>query len=160
VFIEDLDSYNGIRINGERINGRYEVKEGDLVEIGDYHLALQAAEIEDALPQPQHSSSEPGTQRAEWPSAGTVPDFRLPGAILAGLRKDGAPRLVPAHVRDTIVDPPVPPPLAQPSVMPAVGPTKTPPLQYASGAGGALADSASGRAEDGRPLPPFPGSMP
>lgn len=41
VSIEDLDSYNGIRINGERIQGRYPVREGDLVEIGDYHLALQ-----------------------------------------------------------------------------------------------------------------------
>jgi pSer/pThr/pTyr-binding forkhead associated (FHA) protein len=41
VLIEDLDSYNGVRINGERISGRYEVKEGDLVQIGDFHLALQ-----------------------------------------------------------------------------------------------------------------------
>lgn len=47
VFIEDLNSFNGVKINGERIDKRLEVKEGDLVEIGDYHLALQAVEIEE-----------------------------------------------------------------------------------------------------------------
>lgn len=40
LFVEDLDSYNGVKINGDRIKGRVEVKEGDLIEIGDYHLAL------------------------------------------------------------------------------------------------------------------------
>ncbi len=42
VLIEDLESYNGIKLNGDKIKGRVEVKEGDLIEIGDYHLALQA----------------------------------------------------------------------------------------------------------------------
>lgn len=39
--IEDLDSYNGIRLNGERVMGRAEVGPGDLMEIGDYHIGLQ-----------------------------------------------------------------------------------------------------------------------
>lgn len=50
VFIEDLNSFNGVKINGERIDKRLEVKEGDLVEIGDYHLALQSVEVEEEAP--------------------------------------------------------------------------------------------------------------
>jgi pSer/pThr/pTyr-binding forkhead associated (FHA) protein/tetratricopeptide (TPR) repeat protein len=49
VFIEDLESYNGVKLNGDRIKGRVEIQEGDLIEIGDYHLALQNENI-DALP--------------------------------------------------------------------------------------------------------------
>src|SRR5512137_1435357 len=41
IFIEDLNSYTGVRVNGDRIAGRVQVGEGDLIEIGDYHLALQ-----------------------------------------------------------------------------------------------------------------------
>ncbi len=38
--IEDLASYNGIKVNGVPIDGRVTLKEGDVVQIGDYHLAL------------------------------------------------------------------------------------------------------------------------
>lgn len=41
VVVEDLGSYNGTRINGERIAGQSPLKEGDLIQIGDYDLALQ-----------------------------------------------------------------------------------------------------------------------
>lgn len=44
VLIEDLGSYNGIRINGDRILGQVQVADGDLIQIGDYDLALQAEE--------------------------------------------------------------------------------------------------------------------
>lgn len=90
VFIEDLDSYNGIRINGERIAGRYEVKEGDLVEIGDYHLALQRSEV-----------AEEKKDRDGWPQPGTLPDIRLPDEMTQGAAER-------AH-RDTVIDQPVPP---------------------------------------------------
>jgi pSer/pThr/pTyr-binding forkhead associated (FHA) protein len=39
--IEDLGSYNGVRVNGERISGPTKIKEGDLIEIGDYDLGVQ-----------------------------------------------------------------------------------------------------------------------
>jgi len=39
--IEDLGSYNGVRVNGEKITGPTKIKEGDLVEIGDYDLGIQ-----------------------------------------------------------------------------------------------------------------------
>ncbi|MFL5354449.1 FHA domain-containing protein [Archangium sp.] len=41
VLVEDLGSYNGVRINGERIEGQTQVGDGDLIQIGDYDLALQ-----------------------------------------------------------------------------------------------------------------------
>ena len=41
LFVEDLKSYTGVKINGERIQGKVQIQEGDLIEIGDYHLALQ-----------------------------------------------------------------------------------------------------------------------
>lgn len=42
VLIEDLGSYNGIRLNGDRITGQVQVQDGDLIQIGDYDLAIQA----------------------------------------------------------------------------------------------------------------------
>jgi pSer/pThr/pTyr-binding forkhead associated (FHA) protein len=39
--IEDLHSYNGVRINGQRITGETPLKAGDQIQIGDYQLALQ-----------------------------------------------------------------------------------------------------------------------
>ncbi|HEX8537990.1 MAG TPA: FHA domain-containing protein, partial [Cystobacter sp.] len=41
VLVEDLGSYNGVRINGERIQGQAQIADGDLIQIGDYDLALQ-----------------------------------------------------------------------------------------------------------------------
>ncbi|MFO0633132.1 MAG: FHA domain-containing protein [Nannocystaceae bacterium] len=38
--LEDLGSYNGIKINGRPATGRTTLHEGDVVQIGDYHLAL------------------------------------------------------------------------------------------------------------------------
>lgn len=38
--LEDLGSYNGVRVNGYAIEGRVLLREGDIVQIGDYHLAL------------------------------------------------------------------------------------------------------------------------
>src|SRR6476646_10353281 len=45
VLVEDLGSYTGVRINGERITGQQSVAEGDLIQIGDYDLAIQAEAI-------------------------------------------------------------------------------------------------------------------
>ena len=41
VFIEDLASHNGIKVNGDRIAGRAPIAEGDRIQIGDYQLALK-----------------------------------------------------------------------------------------------------------------------
>jgi pSer/pThr/pTyr-binding forkhead associated (FHA) protein len=41
LLIEDLGSRNGVRVNGDRIRGPTRIGEGDLIEIGDYGLAIQ-----------------------------------------------------------------------------------------------------------------------
>jgi predicted component of type VI protein secretion system len=38
--IEDLGSYNGVKVNGRPVDARVVLQEGDVVQIGDYHLAL------------------------------------------------------------------------------------------------------------------------
>jgi len=38
--LEDLGSYNGVKVNGRVASGRVVLQEGDVVQIGDYHLAL------------------------------------------------------------------------------------------------------------------------
>lgn len=40
VFVEDLGSLTGTRVNGERITGKRRLRPGDLVQIGDYDLAV------------------------------------------------------------------------------------------------------------------------
>src|SRR6266545_2362702 len=42
IFVEDLGSLTGTRVNGERIAGRRKLRAGDLVQIGDYDLAILA----------------------------------------------------------------------------------------------------------------------
>ncbi|HET6344908.1 MAG TPA: FHA domain-containing protein, partial [Myxococcota bacterium] len=41
VFAEDLDSYNGLWVNGDRVIGRYQLHEGDVIRIGDFQLELR-----------------------------------------------------------------------------------------------------------------------
>jgi predicted component of type VI protein secretion system len=54
VFVEDLGSLTGTRVNGERITGRRKLRAGDLVQIGDYDLAVLAegAAAEPGAPPP------------------------------------------------------------------------------------------------------------
>jgi len=42
VVVEDLGSYNGVLLNGERIAEPAHLRDGDLIQIGDYDLALQS----------------------------------------------------------------------------------------------------------------------
>ncbi len=72
VVVEDLGSYNGTRLNGERIAGQSPLKEGDLIQIGDYDLALQSE----------------GAVNAGGPITTKVPStYTPPGATPTSLRK-------------------------------------------------------------------------
>jgi pSer/pThr/pTyr-binding forkhead associated (FHA) protein/tetratricopeptide (TPR) repeat protein len=72
VFIEDLDSYNGIRINGDRIQVKtaVHVNEGDLIEIGDYHLAIQLEGSEGAGLAGSQQGLDESTQRVTMAGVG------------------------------------------------------------------------------------------
>jgi pSer/pThr/pTyr-binding forkhead associated (FHA) protein len=59
--IEDLGSYNGIILNGSRIDTKAELSTGDQLAIGDYDLAFQAevAPTANTVPSPQPASEPP-----------------------------------------------------------------------------------------------------
>jgi pSer/pThr/pTyr-binding forkhead associated (FHA) protein len=60
--IEDLDSYNGVVVNGSRIDKAVDLRDGDRVGVGDYIIALKS-EADAAQPAP------PAPARASVPSA-------------------------------------------------------------------------------------------
>ena len=59
--VEDLGSYNGVTLNGERIDAKAELAAGDQVGIGDYGLAFQSDVVATAntLPSPKPKSQPP-----------------------------------------------------------------------------------------------------
>lgn len=59
--VEDLGSYNGVMVNGERVDAAAELSSGDQLSIGDYALALQldAAEAVQRPPVPAADSGPP-----------------------------------------------------------------------------------------------------
>jgi pSer/pThr/pTyr-binding forkhead associated (FHA) protein len=62
VFVEDLGSLTGTRLNGERIDSRRRVRPGDLVEIGAFDLVVLPEELSAAgsgAPPPLPASTRP-----------------------------------------------------------------------------------------------------
>lgn len=82
--IEDLHSYNGVRLNGQRIGGETPLDAGDQIQIGDYHIALQVD----------------GTD-----SVGTIPEQRSPHLADADTAMIAAPG-PPARL--VMITPPAP----------------------------------------------------
>ncbi len=81
VVVEDLGSSNGTRINGERISGQSTVKDGDLIQIGDYDLALQSDAQEGISTQrlrPTHEE-EDDAEEMDGPTAEPALEAEAPG---------------------------------------------------------------------------------
>jgi len=59
--VEDLGSYNGVTVNGERIDAKAELAAGDQLGIGDYDLAFQSDVMATAntMPSPKPKSQPP-----------------------------------------------------------------------------------------------------
>src|SRR5438094_228265 len=51
-YLEDLNSFTGVRVNGNRVHVTCEVRQGDLIEISQYDLKLDAGPDERAAPDP------------------------------------------------------------------------------------------------------------
>src|SRR5713101_1812447 len=85
--IEDLGSYNGVRVNGERINGPTKIKEGDLIEIGDYDLGVQGRIEVPTTPPPTQPkmgrTTIPPSMMAQRPAAITHPQVQASAAAAA-----------------------------------------------------------------------------
>lgn len=69
--IEDLDSYNGITVNGVRIDKLTELKDGDRVGVGDYVIALRAEAAAGAV------ARSPGARTSLPAGFGAPPPARL-----------------------------------------------------------------------------------
>lgn len=50
--LEDLHSYNGVFVNGMRVNAPHELQHGDLIQIGDYRMILQDEGVTEEAPPP------------------------------------------------------------------------------------------------------------
>src|SRR5712692_11836656 len=85
--IEDLGSYNGVRVNGERISGPTKIKEGDLIEIGDYDLGVQGRFELPTTPPPTQPkmgrTTIPPSMMAQRPAGITQPQLSASAAVAA-----------------------------------------------------------------------------
>jgi pSer/pThr/pTyr-binding forkhead associated (FHA) protein len=86
VAIEDLGSYNGVRVNGTRISQRTVLAVSDRVQIGDYLIELKAEGVE---------------QPVNYEDARTVPIERIDPAQLAAAMPSAVPAAVPMGLADT-----------------------------------------------------------
>jgi pSer/pThr/pTyr-binding forkhead associated (FHA) protein len=84
--IEDLSSYNGVKVNGRRIGGELELHAGDQITIGDYQLALQLEGQDATATMPETTAPTLGadggatdvvTAMIAAPMAGAAPPARL-----------------------------------------------------------------------------------
>lgn len=82
--IEDLGSYNGVKVNGAAIEGRITLKEGDVVQIGDYHLAL-TEDVDKRTLNFSGAANDPGTGAA---AAGAEPMLASSSTELPRLSPD------------------------------------------------------------------------
>lgn len=84
VFVEDLGSLVGTRVNGERIQARRRLRAGDVVEIGDFDVAVvgdAAQEVGAPPPLPPSSPSratDPAGRPASTESPARAPARALP----------------------------------------------------------------------------------
>jgi len=87
IYVEDLGSSNGTRVNGERIGGKRRIRPGDLVQIGDWDLALEGPLAEAAEPPPPvpapGAPAAPARGAAPAPPPRRGPAWRPAAAIVA-----------------------------------------------------------------------------
>lgn len=98
--IEDLESYNGIKVNGRRIEKESTLKLGDQVGIGDYMIALQDA-----------AADAPSVAEATTSAATNAPS-RRPGPLAesptAMIAAPSAPVAAVPPARLVMISPPAP----------------------------------------------------
>ena len=96
MMIEDLGSYTGVRINGDKIESPSAVKEGDLIEIGDYDLGIQG-KFEASSPAPK-AAAAPKPAPAAAPAAvkSAPPAARVSSPGIPAMPAAPAPAPAPA----------------------------------------------------------------
>src|SRR4051794_3072499 len=72
IFIEDLSSFTGVRVNGAKIASPTPLRDGDEIQIGDYRIALRG----------DHASASPSM--ADRPTMPSIPAVMGPMATVGG----------------------------------------------------------------------------
>lgn len=91
-FIEDLGSYNGVKVNGSAVEARIELKEGDVVQIGDYHLTLtENADKTAVAPNPTAAANDKGAPEEPMLASSSTDLPRLSTEDLAALQSGPVP---------------------------------------------------------------------
>jgi len=101
--LEDLDSYNGIKVNNVSVEGQVTLQEGDRVQIGDYHLTLVDNVDASALNLGKQAANDngAGTSMRVAPSVDLPPLAPAAAAALsqpaANVSSPSAASLAPSH---------------------------------------------------------------
>lgn len=103
VLIEDLGSYNGIRVNGDRISGQVQVADGDLIQIGDYDLALQSDQVAPTVPLEQPTAPRGSGQHKQLETR-KLPDPITSSATVPVLPAVDAPEAQDDDVEEASAD--------------------------------------------------------
>lgn len=126
IAIEDLESYNGVRVNGARIQGRQPLSIKDQIQIGDYVIAIKtesAASTSDTIKEPhtepivetaaaapsspESSSSIPVQQDDSDPDAQTV---KMAAQMMPVVTPQEEPASEPSVATAVAIEDPTPPP--------------------------------------------------
>jgi pSer/pThr/pTyr-binding forkhead associated (FHA) protein/tetratricopeptide (TPR) repeat protein len=89
ILIEDLGSANGVRVNGERIDARQSLRDGDLIEIGDYDLAIEG------LPRTAEAPTSPNVRFPEPAGDKTAVTQRVAASADTDVPRELAPERRP-----------------------------------------------------------------
>jgi pSer/pThr/pTyr-binding forkhead associated (FHA) protein len=116
LFIEDLTSFTGVRVNGTKIASPTPLREGDEVQIGDYRIVLRG----------DHPAI---TDRATMPSmpAITAPLATVGGAVAIPTRASVAAMAAQGSPQASAAAAPAPPPRARVKTSPPAAPSSAVP---------------------------------
>ena len=78
LYIEDLTSYNGIKVNNEKIQGKAPIGDGDVIVIGDYRLSIKQEKTEAKAPAPAPSNPMAASPMAPTMPAAAIAQSSLP----------------------------------------------------------------------------------
>jgi pSer/pThr/pTyr-binding forkhead associated (FHA) protein/tetratricopeptide (TPR) repeat protein len=121
VAIEDLNSYNGVRVNGSRIQGRVGLSVSDRVQIGDYLIELKAdtgvVGVESYGDETQPMDTADLDLRSSSPSLPAIPQIAMQDAEAATTKVPMAP-MAPMMPGASMPPPPVPPPISAEHIAP------------------------------------------